>query len=69
MKLPDTTFDQHYSIAALSKQWKISRETIRKMLIDEPGVVRIRLGKKQSMTRYSVPESVVRRIHTRLLAA
>jgi hypothetical protein len=64
---PDTTFDTHYSIADLSKQWKVSRETVRLLVKDEPGVVQIRLGKKKSMARYSVPETVARRVHTRLL--
>ena len=44
----------------------LESETIRKMLIDEPGVVRIRLGRKKTHTTYSVPDSVARRIHQRL---
>jgi hypothetical protein len=28
--------------------------------------MRIRMGRKKSLTRYSVPESAARRIHTRL---
>jgi hypothetical protein len=36
---------------------------------DEPGVMKVRLGRKQSHTTYSVPESVVKRIHNRLLCA
>lgn len=66
--LPDTTFEPHYSIADLARQWRISRETVRLLIMDEPGVVRIRLGKKKSMCRYSVPASVAQRIHTRLTA-
>jgi hypothetical protein len=62
----DTTFELHYSIADLAKQWRLSRETIRVLIKDEPGVVRIRLGRRKSMTRYSVPESVARRVHTKL---
>jgi hypothetical protein len=33
---------------------------------DEPGVLKIRLGPQKSLTRYSVPDSVARRVHTRL---
>jgi hypothetical protein len=33
---------------------------------DEPGVIRIRLGSSQAITRYSVPESVARRVHSEL---
>ena len=62
----DTTFETHYSLADLAKQWRIGRETVRRLVKDEPGVCRIQLGKKKSMCRYSVPDSVARRIHTRL---
>ncbi len=63
----DTSFERHYSIADLSKQWRLSRETLRLLIKDEPGVCKIQLGKKKCMCRYSIPESVARRIHTRLL--
>ncbi len=68
MLLPDTTLEQHFSIADLAKTWRISRETIRLLVKDEPGVIRVQLGRKKSMCRYSVPETVARRIHTRLTA-
>jgi hypothetical protein len=34
---------------------------------DEPDVIKIRCGRKQRHTTYSVPASVAARIHTRLL--
>lgn len=68
MLLPDTTFEPHYSIADLAKQWRISRETVRLLIMSEPGVIRIQLGRKKTMCRYSIPEGVARRIHTRLTA-
>jgi len=67
--MEDSTFEKHYSISDLKNQWAIGRETVRKLIANEPGVIKIRLGKKQANTRYSVPESVARRIHTRLLNA
>jgi hypothetical protein len=42
---------------------------VRKLIKDDPGVIKIRLGHKKSRTVYSVPESAARRIHTRLLNA
>ncbi len=66
MQLIDMTFDRHFSIADLARQWRIGRETVRRLVKDEPGVLRIQLGKKKSMCRYSVPETVAKRIHTRL---
>ncbi len=62
----DTTFEPHYSIADLAKQWRLGRETVRLLVKDEPGVVKIRLGRNKAMTRYCIPESVARRVHTRL---
>jgi hypothetical protein len=48
--------------------WGIGRETLRRILVDEPGVVKIRMGHRKSHTTYSVPASVVERIHARLAA-
>lgn len=62
----DTTFETHYSISDLAERWRLGRETVRLLIKDEPGVVRVRLGRRKAMTRYSVPESVARRVHTRL---
>lgn len=62
----DTTFEAHYSIADLARQWKLGRETVRLLVKDEPDVLKIRLGRRKALTRYSVPESVARRVHTRL---
>lgn len=67
--MQDTTFEKHYTITELKTQWAMGRETVRKLVKDEPGVIKIRLGRKQSNTTYSVPESVARRVHTRLLNA
>ena len=62
----DSTFESHFSIGELARQWRLGRETVRLLVKDEPGVVKVRLGRQKSMTRYSVPESVARRVHTRL---
>jgi hypothetical protein len=64
--MSDTHMERHYRIEELADRWGLGRETIRKMFIDEPGVVRIRLGRKKTHTTYSVPDSVARRIHQRL---
>jgi len=65
----DRTFEQHYRLSDLAKQWAIGRETVRKLIKDEPDVVKVRMGRNKKNTTYSVPESVARRIHTRLLNA
>jgi hypothetical protein len=45
----------------------LGRETVRKLVKDDPGVIKIRMGRKKAHTVYSIPESAARRIHTRLL--
>jgi hypothetical protein len=60
-------FERHYRIGELAEMWSLGRETVRLLVKDEPGVIKIRLGRKKSHTIYSVPESVAVRIHTRLL--
>ena len=62
----DTTFELHYSIGDLAKQWRLGRETVRLLVKDEPGVLKIQLGRRKALTRYSVPESIAQRVHTKL---
>ena len=65
--LMDNTFEKHYRIGDLSRMWGLGRETVRKLVKDDPGVIKIRMGRKKAHTIYSIPESAARRIHTRLL--
>jgi hypothetical protein len=60
-------FERHYRIGDLAEMWNLGRETVRLLVKDEAGVIKIRLGRKRADTIYSVPESVAKRIHTRLL--
>src|SRR5688572_11840327 len=60
-------FERHYRIGELAEMWNLGRETVRLLVKDEQGVIKIRLGRKKAHTIYSVPESVAIRIHTRLL--
>jgi hypothetical protein len=62
----NATFEKHYRIGELARIWGLGRETVRKLVKDDPGVIKIRMGRKRSHTVYSVPESAARRIHTRL---
>jgi hypothetical protein len=65
----NTTFEKHYRISDLARLWGLGRETVRKLVKDDPGVIKIRMGRKKAHTIYSIPESAARRIHTRLLNA
>lgn len=63
----DPAFERHYRIGELAAKWQLGRETVRLLVKDERGVIKIRLGRKRAHTIYSLPESVAVRIHTRLL--
>jgi hypothetical protein len=65
----NTAFERHYRIGDLARLWGLGRETVRKLVKDDPGVVKIRMGRRKAHTVYSIPESAARRIHTRLLNA
>jgi hypothetical protein len=67
MPVDNTTFERHYCIGDLARTWGLGRETVRKLVKDDPGVIKIRMGRKKAHTVYSVPESAAQRIHTRLL--
>lgn len=59
--------EKHYRVSDLAELWGLGRETVRKLIKDEPGIIKIRQGRKKANTTYSVPESTARRIHTRPL--
>ena len=63
----NTAFEKHYRIGDLARLWGLGRETVRKLVKDDPSVIKIRMGRKKAHTIYSVPESAAHRIHTRLL--
>jgi len=62
-----SVFEKHYRIGELARIWGLGRETVRRLVKDDPGVIKICMGRKKAHTFYSVPESAARRIHTRLL--
>ena len=69
MLADNSTFEKHYRVAELARLWGIGRETARKLFLNEPGVIRIRLGRKHKNTVLSIPASVAARVHNRLLHA
>src|SRR5436190_24204607 len=63
----DPAFERHYRIGELAGKWQLGRKTVRLPVKDERGVIRISLGHKKDNTYYSVQESVIVTINTRLL--
>jgi hypothetical protein len=65
--MEDTAFEKHYTITELAKLWNCGIETVRReVLKDLDGVMQ--LSGPSGKTSYKIPESVARRLHTRLAA-
>jgi hypothetical protein len=65
--MEDTAFERHYTITELAKLWQVSTETVRRLVLDNPDGV-VALSGPSGKTSYRIPESVARRIHTKLTA-
>lgn len=55
--------EQHYSASAIARRLEVSKDTVIRLFRDEPGVVRLGIGKKHEAIR--IPESVLRRVLAR----
>ena len=64
----DSSFaERHMRVGELAELWGLGRGTVRKLVKDDPGVIKIRQGRRKTHTTYSIHESAARRIHTPLL--
>lgn len=64
-----TAQEPHFSIHAVAEWWQLSPSTVATLFAKEPGVLRIPMGITGKKTRLRIPESVLRRVHTRMSAA
>jgi len=60
-------FERHYTPKELAAVWRLDETTIRRLFIDEPGVLKIgRCGRREGKRDYlslRIPESVAKRVH------
>jgi len=60
--------EKHYTVAELAAAWKLSDDAIRRLFLDEPGV--INLGKPSRRKRIyrplRIPEHVAQRVYQRI---
>ncbi len=69
MALGDTTFERHYTPQELAELWQLDESTIRRIFMDEPGVLRYcrqhaRRGRRDYVT-LRIPASVAERVHSK----
>jgi hypothetical protein len=62
-----STLEQHFRIEEIASLWHVGRESIRRLVMDDPTVLAIRQGPKAINATYSIPTSSLERLHTRLL--
>ena len=48
MLAENATFEKHYRIGDLARLWGLGRETVRKLVKDDPGVVKIRMKRRHT---------------------
>ncbi len=61
--------ERHYSVAELAEQWFLSQSTVRRIFINEPGVLKIIRKESRIKRRYTtlrIPERVANKVHSRL---
>jgi hypothetical protein len=61
--------EKHYSVPEIAKLWNLSKDTARRLFVNEPGVLILQKSDGTHHRRYTtlrIPESVVRRVHLRL---
>ena len=61
--------EQHFTIAELAAMWNLSQDVIRRLFEKEPGVMIIETTKryKRRYRTLRIPESVVQRVHRKML--
>jgi len=58
--------ERHYTVAEIAAMWNLSKDTVRRMFQDEPGVLVFggRLsGRKRRYATLRIPRSVLERVH------
>jgi hypothetical protein len=61
--------ERHYAVVEIAAMWKLSRDKVRDLFQDEPGVLVIGQQSSRRKRRYvtlRIPRSVVERVHARL---
>jgi hypothetical protein len=66
--MSDVALQKHYSVAEVSAMWKVSKDTVRRVFSNIPGVLRIThtTNKKRNARKYvtlRIPEAIVLRQH------
>lgn len=69
MQPQDSSFEKHFTPQELAELWKLDESTVRRMFIEEPGVLlygkeKRRDGRRDYVT-IRIPASVAAKVHAR----
>jgi hypothetical protein len=69
IRIEETAFERHFTPKQLAELWILHESTIRRLFIDEPGVLKYgnsspRSGRREYLT-LRIPESVARRVYAK----
>lgn len=65
-------FRLNYTVGELAKRWHLSPNTVRRLVVDEPGVIKLTVGpllrnrRKRHLVSLRIPERVALRVHAKL---
>ena len=62
------TLERHFSVAEISSMWNLSKDAVRRMFQNEPGVLVLGDGTTKRKRRYTtlrIPQSVLERVHAK----
>jgi hypothetical protein len=60
------TLERHFSVAEVAAMWNLSKDAVRRIFQDEPGVLVLggrSSGGKRRYTTLRIPQSVLERVH------
>jgi hypothetical protein len=69
LSIDSIAHDRHYTVAELAERWHLSPNTIRRLVEDEPGVLKYGLTnkkRKRRLVQLRIPERVALRVHAKL---
>jgi hypothetical protein len=62
-------FERHFTIKQIAGLWALSEDVVRRLFENDPDIVRVGHDEQLHLRRhwtFTIPESVVRRIHRRI---
>ncbi len=67
--MSETPIEKHHTIEEIAEIWNLSKDTIRRIFLNEDGVLKIvRPGTryKRAHVTLRIPDSIMRRVHRRM---